>query len=83
MLHPDFAVAEMVMEKAVAERLHEAETYRLLRQTKARRSSWLFRQGCWLLSRFGHLLVTLGQRLQQYGSAQPASLEPAEVLGRE
>jgi hypothetical protein len=83
MLHPNYVVAKVLMEERVAERLHEAETYRLLRQIRARRSSWLFRQGCWLLAQSGHLLVTLGQRLQQYDSAQPVSLEPAEVLGRE
>jgi hypothetical protein len=83
MLHIDPVIAEILMEGAVAERLHEAEVYRLLRQTKARRSSWWFRQSCWLLSRFGHLLVALGRRLQQYGSAQPVSLEPAGRLRSE
>jgi hypothetical protein len=83
MLQPDFAVVEMLMREEVRERLHEVEIYRLLRQTKATRSRWLLQQSCWLLSQFGHLLVALGLRLQQYGSAQPVSPEPAEVLGRE
>ena len=82
-MHLEFLAAQVLMEQAVAERLREAEIHLLLRQVQAGRRSWLFRQICRLLSQSGHLLVALGQRLQQYGSAQPVSLEPAELLGRE
>jgi hypothetical protein len=70
MLHPNYVVAEMLVERTVAQRLYDAEIYRLQRLAKARRRSRLFWLGCWLLSQFGHLLVTVGQRLQQIGSTQ-------------
>ncbi len=74
MLYPDLVAAEVLMERVVAERLREAENYRLLCEIRASRRNWLFRQCCWLLVGFGRLLVALGQRLQQYGSARPVSL---------
>lgn len=83
MLYRNFVFAETLTREKIAERLHQAEIHRLLHQAKPRRPSWLHRQRCWLLCQLGHLLVTLGRRLQQYSSAQPASLEPAEMLGRE
>ena len=83
MMHGNPLFAELLMERVVAERLHRAEIMRLVRQIKAERPGWLFRSSRRLLSRLGHLLVALGRRLQQSASAQPVSLEPAEVQGRE
>jgi hypothetical protein len=83
MLHLDLYAADELMETVVAERLAEAEGHRLLRQAQAGRRGRLYRQGACLLAQVGRLLVALGRRLEQVGSAQPVSLEPAEMLGLE
>jgi hypothetical protein len=83
MMYRDFVFAEMLTKDRIAKRLHQAEIHRSLCQMKARRPSWVHRQRCWVLCQLGQLLVTLGQRLQRYSTAQPVSLEPAEMLGRE
>lgn len=57
-------------------RLEEAQSasarQNLLRQAGVLQSGWLSRQACRLLYHLGHLLVALGQRLEQY--AVPHSL---------
>jgi hypothetical protein len=76
MLHPNYVVTGMLVEALVAERQRDATKYRLQRPMKARRRSWL-------LSRIGHLLVRLGRRLQQSGSAQPVPTGSVGVLSGE
>jgi hypothetical protein len=62
-LHPDIDAAAAKARHADIRR--EAERWR---QTRGKEQGWLSRQGCRILCQFGHLLVKLGQRLEQYGA---------------
>ncbi len=46
--------------------LQKAETERLLREAGIDQRDWFSYQSARLLSRFGHLLVALGERLERY-----------------
>jgi len=68
MMFPNYHMVQRIMEQRVREHLHEAEIRRLLRSADIHRRSWLPGQICWLLTRLGHTLVTVGERLQHYGA---------------
>lgn len=67
MSDPSFHFAERLMDMNVEEAQCEAEDTDLARQATGGKRTWLQRQGCWLLSRLGHLMVAAGERLLQYG----------------
>ncbi len=71
MSYRDVYIAEQTMDQSVAERLHQAETRRLVRQLTPSRQNGLSREGRWLVCKLGYLLVTLGAWLERFG--QPAS----------
>ena len=48
--------------------LQRAVVERLLREASVDQRGWFSRQSARLVSRFGHLLVVLGERLERYGS---------------
>lgn len=81
MLQSDYHLASILMDMKVEEILLEGETHRLLHQVGVSRRGWLSRQGCWLLSRLGCGLVTLGERLQQIDVPQPLSFGSAQMDG--
>jgi hypothetical protein len=70
-VHPD--LDKRMEDRRRAEARHQAETWRLLRQVKANQPGWFVRRGCWVLCQVGHLLIRLGQQLEQYG---PLHAEP-------
>lgn len=74
MFFPNDYIAMRVAEEQWRDHLQKAETYCLLPQTGVdHQQGWLSRQACWLLSRLGYRLVTLGQRLERYGVPPTAS----------
>jgi hypothetical protein len=75
MTHMDFRSARAVMDMRVDEAQQQAEARHLRRRHGVRQPDWLPRQGCWLLCQLGHLLVALGERLEQYGLPQSLPLE--------
>jgi len=62
-----------IAEERLRDCLREAERRRLLRQAGMDERSWLSHRLCWSLSRLGHLLVVLGQRLERYEVAGAGS----------
>jgi hypothetical protein len=73
MILPTAEMAKQVAEEQRQDLLREAETYRLLRQAGIGRPGWSSRQVRWLLSSLGHVLVTLGRRLERYEGSPAAS----------
>ena len=63
------------------EAMNQAECWRLLRRTGIDRRGWLSIQVCRLLCQLGRLLITLGRRLESYGSPSPdrSRSEPSTV----
>lgn len=66
MLFPSPDVAQRIMEERVRDCLRKAKTRRMLREAGIDQRSWLSRWACRLLACLGHLLVSLGQRLQRF-----------------
>lgn len=66
MFFSEYEIARRMAEERIRDHLREAEIHRLLRQAGLDQRAWLPRQACRLLSRLGHLLVALGQRLERY-----------------
>jgi hypothetical protein len=77
MLHLDPVLARAAMDLRLAESLHQAEAHRLVRQAHCQRPTWYTLTR--ILTRLGRVLILVGQRLQQTGSAPPAALEPREA----
>jgi hypothetical protein len=67
----DFYLNERIMEHRVAEAQRQAELRRLLKETRAGRTSWPARQLYRILSWLGRSLVSSGQQLLQSAS-QPS-----------
>ena len=55
----------------------DAARWRLVRRARRTRPERLFRAGCWLLCQVGHLLVQLGERMQDWGAARPVAMPQA------
>ena len=59
-------MVKRIVEQSITEGLKEVETRRLLREAGMDRRSRISRQVRWLLSRMGHLFMTLGRLLERY-----------------
>lgn len=71
---PSYHLVERLMDMNVEEAQREAEVAALARQATTGKQGRLHRVRRWLLSRLGHLLVTAGERLVEYGL--PRSMPP-------
>ena len=74
MLTFDPYLAELLAKDFVNGRLKEAKTWQLCRQARPHQRNWLFRHVCPLLFQLGRVLVTLGRRLQRYGTTAGVAL---------
>ncbi len=74
-MFPHLWYADLIVESRVREAEHQAEIRNMLRQAGLLRQDWFSRQAHQLMRLLGRLLVTLGQRLKQYQSPQPISLQ--------
>ena len=74
MSDPSYHFAERLMDMNVEEAQREAEGAVLARQATTGQQGRLQRARRWLLSRLGHVMVTAGQRLVDYGL--PRSMPP-------
>jgi hypothetical protein len=74
MSDPSYHFVECLMDMNVEEAQREAERAVLARQATTGKVSRLQRARRWLLSRLGHVMVTAGERLVDYGL--PRSLPP-------
>ena len=61
------------------EAIHQAETWRMLRQANWNRRGWLLRQNCRLLCRLGRGLVRMGLWLQRQGTPEGSARAGASV----
>jgi imidazolonepropionase-like amidohydrolase len=67
MSDPSYHFVERLMDMNVEEAQREAEGAALRRQTTTGKKGRLHSARRWLLPRLGHLLVTAGERLVEYG----------------
>jgi hypothetical protein len=74
MSDPSYHFVECLMDMNVEVAQREAEGAALARQATTGKQGMLQRARRWLLSRLGHLLVAVGERLVKYGL--PRSMPP-------
>lgn len=74
----DFYLAERVMQLRVEEEHRRATSRRLQKLVGTGRTSWLARQRCSILSRFGEVLVWCGQRLLRLVLQPPPGIQGSE-----
>jgi len=80
-MYADSRSARHLMEIRTQGILRRNETRRLLRQAGLEQRGWLSRQNCWLLCQLGHLLVSLGKRLERYEQPQSPAIDWRVLAG--
>ena len=75
----EFYLAERMMQLRVEEEHHRATSRRLQKLVGMRRTSWLARQRCSILSRFGYVLVRSGQQLLRLVLQSPPGIQRPEA----
>jgi hypothetical protein len=66
MLLPNLHAVKCIMEERVRASYQEARTDQWLHRAGLKQRSWIYRQGCRLLSSLGHSMVSLGRWLERF-----------------
>ena len=77
--HLRILVAQARMETMLAEARHDAEVRRLRQHVRGDGRGWLLKRGGRIVYRLGHVLVVLGQHLQQAGTMPQVALETGKT----
>jgi len=73
-----FYLNERMMQICVEEAHRQAEIHRVQKLARTGRTSWLARQRCRVLSRFGQALVRCGRQLLRLVSQRPPGVQRPE-----